>query len=490
MRRGLTRLVQAALLPAMVLGGCATAAPVNVPVDRVEPDGGYRIAKLLARDRSPANNPDALVLLAFSGGGTRAAALSYGVLEELRRTPIVVNGHQHSLLDEVDLVAGVSGGSFTALAYALYGERLFDEYQHRFLKRDVQGELIRRVLSPTSWFRLASDRYGRSELAADYYDEILFGGATFGDLIPLGAPVAVVTGTDLSTGARFEFSQDTFDLLCSDLGSVRLARAAATSSAVPVLLSPVTYRNYGGKCNAMLPVWVQDVANREPAARPAGRALLRYRDFKALEDSANRPYLHIVDGGVSDNLGLRGMLEAFEQLEASPTFQREMRFSQLRHIVVIAVNSRSAPATDWDRKPSPPSILSQLIQASSVPIDHFSIESVELLRDIAARWADRRELAIARRLDAGQSRSEAEAAVPRSTFDAIDVSFDAIEDPSERREFMEMPTTFYLPPESIDRLRELGGRLLRNSRPYQILLERIAELANGDSPSPVTPTAP
>src|SRR5262249_22809839 len=181
-----------------------TGAPVNVPIDRVEPNAGYRIAKLLGRDRGPANNPDALVLLAFSGGGTRAAALSYGVLEELRRTPIVVNGHQHSLLDEVDAIAGVSGGSFTALAYALYGDRLFDEYPQRFLKRDVQGELIRRILSPASWPRLASDRYGRSEIAADYYDEILFEGATFSDLISRGTPIAVVTGTDLSTGARFE----------------------------------------------------------------------------------------------------------------------------------------------------------------------------------------------------------------------------------------------------------------------------------------------
>src|SRR5262245_65649534 len=122
----------------------------------------------MVRDRRPITNPDSLVMLAFAGGGTRAAALSYGVLEELRRTPIVVNGHQHSLLDEVDLVAGVSGGSFTALAYALYGQRLFHEYPYRFLKRNVQGELIRRVLSQTSWFRLATDRHCRSELAADY----------------------------------------------------------------------------------------------------------------------------------------------------------------------------------------------------------------------------------------------------------------------------------------------------------------------------------
>src|SRR4029434_5836919 len=108
---------------------------------------------------------------------------------------------------------------------------------------------------------------------------------------------------------------------------VRLSRTAATSSAVPVVLSPVTYRNYGGKCNAMLPIWVQDVANIEHAARPVGRVLRRYRDFKALEDSENRPYLHIVDGGVSDNLGLRSMLEAFEQLESSAGFQHEISLS-------------------------------------------------------------------------------------------------------------------------------------------------------------------
>ena len=117
----------------------------------------------MARDRGPTNNPDALVLLAFSGGGTRAAALSYGVLEELRRTPIVVKGHQHSLLDEVDVIAGVSGGSFTALAYALYGDQLFHEYPQRFLNRNVQGELIQRILNPASWPRLASAGYGRSK---------------------------------------------------------------------------------------------------------------------------------------------------------------------------------------------------------------------------------------------------------------------------------------------------------------------------------------
>lgn len=450
-------------------------APVNPPIAAANAGQGYRVVPLLRRAQ-PGNNPQALVLLAFSGGGTRAAALSYGVLEELRRTPIVVDGQPHRLLDEVDLVAGVSGGSFTALAYALYGERLFTEFEPRFLKRDVQGELISRALSPRNWLQLGSSAYGRSELAADYYDEILFGGATFSDLLRKKTPAALVTGTDLSTGARFEFSQDNFDLLCSDLGTVRLARAAATSSAVPVVLTPVTYRNYGGSCGAAMPTWVADLAKADNPARPAGRAVLRYREIRDLEDSKNRPYIHVVDGGVSDNLGLRGMLEAFEEMEASPTFQKELDFSQLRHVVVIAVNSRSAPSTDWDRSSTPPGFVSQLLQSSSVPIDHFSYESVELLKDIAQRWANRRSLALAQRRLAGMSQAEAEASVQKITFDAIDVSFDAIADPAERRYFMDLPTSFVLPDEAVDRLRGLGGKLLRDSRAFQKLLVQIREM--------------
>jgi len=458
-----------------MLAGCNSLAPVNPPIDQVDMNGGYRMSTLLKRNRGVKNDVDTLFLLTFSGGGTRAAAFSYGVLEELKRTNIVVKGKTVNLLSEVDAIAGVSGGSFTALAYALYGDQLFTEYEPRFLKRDVQGALTRRALNPANWFALGSGLYGRSELAADYYDEILFGGATFADLIDKPTPATAVTGTDLSTGARFGFSQEHFDLLCSDLGKVRLARAAATSSAVPAVLSPVTYYNYGGHCNAVMPAWVKDVTNPAGPSRPAGRALLRYRDIQSFQDSKNRPYIHVVDGGVSDNLGLRALLEALEEIETSPTFQREIGFENIRRIVVVVVNSRSAPDTDWDRQPRPPGIISQLFQSSSVPIDHFSYESVELLKDIAQRWADKRELEIAERRLAGMSKAQAEAAVPKLSFDAIDVSFDSIENPDERRYFMNLPTSFVLPPEAVDKLRELGGRLLRESPTYQEVLKNLDE---------------
>jgi NTE family protein len=461
----------------LLLAGCTSMAPINPPIDHVDMDGGYRVGNILKRRHGTANDNKTLFVLTFSGGGTRAAAFSYGVLEELRRTDVLVRGSQRNLLSEVDLMTGVSGGSFTALAYALYGDKLFTEYESRFLKRDVQGALTSRTVNPANWFKLASADYGRSELAADYYDEILFNGATFDDLLTRPTPATAVTGTDLSTGARFQFSQDHFDLLCSDVGKVRLARAAATSSAVPVVLSPVTYRNYGGHCGAVMPAWVKDVTNPVAPGRPSGRALLRYRDMQAFEDSANRPYLHVVDGGVADNLGLRGVIEALEEIEASQAFQKEIDFKNLRRIVVVVVNSRSAPATNWDRSPRAPGIVSQALQSSSVPIDHFSYESVELLKDIAQRWADARRFEIADKRLAGMSKAQAEADVPDLRFDAIDVSFDSIVDPQERRYFMELPTSFVLSSEEVDKLRALAGRLLREAPGYRDLIQSVEDPA-------------
>src|SRR5664279_3077002 len=100
----------------LALSGCATR-PVNPPITEVNRNSGYRFATRQIYDDDKEN----LVVLAFSGGGTRAAAFSYGVLEELRRIEIVgAKGRKTRLLDEVDVITGVSGGSFTALAYGLY----------------------------------------------------------------------------------------------------------------------------------------------------------------------------------------------------------------------------------------------------------------------------------------------------------------------------------------------------------------------------------
>ena len=236
----------------LALAGCASR-PSNPPLGQQDHDHGYRLSSWQAER----GDPEFGLVVAMSGGGTRAAAFSYGILEELRRTAVPAPTGTGRLLDEVNIVTGISGGSFTALAYAQYGERLFDEYEKRFLKRDVQGDLLGLVLNPLSWPQMSGGSFTRSDLAADYYDRILFEGATFGDLRGRGGPFTNVAATEVTTGARVTFNQNTFDLLCSDLNAMRLSRAAAASSAVPVVLSTVTLNNYGGSCGYEVPPWVK-----------------------------------------------------------------------------------------------------------------------------------------------------------------------------------------------------------------------------------------
>ena len=130
------------LLAVSTLVACASYRPANLPIDRVDLSRGYRPD--LHAQQHPVG--DVMLVLAFSGGGTRAAAMSYGVLEALRDTPIEIDGKRARLLDEVDLITSVSGGSFTSAYYALFGDRIFEDYEAKFLKRNVQGQLIRQIL--------------------------------------------------------------------------------------------------------------------------------------------------------------------------------------------------------------------------------------------------------------------------------------------------------------------------------------------------------
>jgi NTE family protein len=323
------------------LAGCASR-PVNPPITQTDLRTGYRFETRQAQSK---NSKENLVILAFSGGGTRAAAFSYGVLEFLKRTEIVApNGQKFRLLDSIDVITGVSGGSFTALAYGLYGEKLFDDYEQRFLKRNVQGDLISRALSPRYWGDLSSEGWGRSELAAQLYDEILFNGATFGDLNRGNGPMILASATDISTGSRFVFQQGTFDIICSDLNAVTLSRAAAASSAVPVVLSPITIKNYGGTCNWSPPPWSKLFLGDNPP-RPAARAIRSIHNLQAYGDGIKRPYVHLVDGGVSDNVGMRGVLDTLQVLEALNEAGQPTPLDDAKRIIVFVVNSLSSPQT-------------------------------------------------------------------------------------------------------------------------------------------------
>jgi NTE family protein len=459
-----------------LLGGCATR-PINPPLLHYERSTEGQFEGLeMKRGRH-----EDLVILAFSGGGMRAAAFSYGVLETLRRTEIVTrDGRRSRLLDEVDLITGVSGGSFTALAYGLYGDRLFAEYEKRFLKRDVQGKLVARILNPLNWSALSSTGWGRSELAANLYDEILFNGATFADLQGTGGPTIAVSATELTTGSRVVFIPQNFDVMCADLNSFRLARAAAASSAVPVVLSPITIDNYGGSCGYQEPPWLRKFTDAAKPPRPAGRILKRLQELRELDDAAEDRYFHLVDGGISDNLGLRGVLDHLETFEALQAAGYATPLDYVRRIIVFVVNSVSLPSTNWNMSEDSPGLLTILTKAAGVPIDRYASESVELLRDIDARWAALREIrdsvAFAQNKD---SKLAYVVNAPNADIYTIDVSFEALKDKSERDFLNQLPTSFVLSEEAVDRLRAAATKLILESPDFQqVLKDAEARLVN------------
>jgi NTE family protein len=447
----------------LLLSGCATRQ-VNPPIAKYDPGNSRQVQRQWQRGEQ-----QDLVILAFSGGGTRAAAFSYGVLEALRSMEIVTKtGRKTRLLDEVDVITGVSGGSFTALAYGLYGDKLFDEYETRFLKRDVQGELTARTLNPLNWGALSSTGWGRSELAAQLYDEILFNGATFADLDSAGGPMIAVSATELGTGARIVFVPQNFDVMCADLAPIRLSRAAAASSAVPVVLSPITINNYGGTCDYQRPNWLRAFADLREPPRPAARALNRLQELQELSNGVEDPYFHLVDGGISDNLGLRSVLDVLETYQALHEAGQPTPLDNVRSIIVFVVNSLSTPSTKWNESERPPGTVDILIKSAGVPIDRYSGEMVEQLKDIDARWNMLRQIraSLASTKDLSPTMTEI-VNVPNADIYVVDVSFKALQDKSERDYLNQLPTSFSLPDEAVDRLRAAAGSLILNSPDLQ-----------------------
>lgn len=457
------RLIVTVSLFILVLSGCAHHQ-VNKRLEQLNPHYGYRGTNIHPTERQ---SEDTLLLLTFSGGGTRAAAFAYGVLEALRDTEIHRAGKKIRLLDEVDGISGVSGGSFTAAYYGLFGDRIFQDFEKKFLKRNIQGALFKRMLfNPFNWGRLASPFFARSDLAEEYYNKYIFEGATFEDMLKMQGPMIFINATDMVHGTRMAFTQDAFDLICSDLSQFRVSRACAASSAVPILLTPITLKNYAGSCNFEMP---------EPLKKALEARTLPNRQFDLANnivpflDSKKKPYIHLVDGGVSDNLGLRVILERIIALGDAWTTLKHGRLENIHKIVIVVVNAETEVDTKWDRYGLDLPFGAMLASYASISIERYNIETVALIRENFSRWAEEIQRG---RCPPGQISTE-----PGSCGDIefylVEVKFDALTDEAERTYFKHLPTSFHLKPEDVDKLREVARRILTSSKEFQRLLNDL-----------------
>jgi NTE family protein len=424
------------------LVGCAgTPVPINQPIYAVDESRGYRPK---APDEQ-VNYGDSLIVLAFSGGGTRAAAFSYGVMQELHESTAEISGRQVELLSEVDAISSVSGGSFTAAYYGLFGSQLFESYEEEFLNQNIQGALIRRMFNPVNWVKGAFSGFDRTEMAIDYYDRKLFKGGTFADINLTEGPFIEINATDLGAGVRFAFTQTRFDFLCSDLDQFPIARAVTASSAVPIAFPTIVLENHAQECDVSeTREW--KMLNRAAATSPEGKqildSVLSYRDYE------NRPYIHLVDGGISDNLGLRAVTERVETL--GDEILQVIATSRPENILVILVNAATNPERSIEHSASKPSIADTI---SAVTNAQISRNSAETQNKITARRDVFRSLLSERGLDTRIYYSE--------------IAFDSIVDPETSRQFNALPTSLALEEAEVDLLINGARLLLRNNPDYR-----------------------
>lgn len=451
---GTARAARALLMAACaLLAACGTLPRGGEPLEAVQPSAGYRFTTT-----KPVDNSNGLMVVAtFSGGGMRAAALAYAVLEELARTEITWEGRPKRLIDELDAISAVSGGSATAAYYGLRGDRMFEDFERRFLARDLQGALLARMLNPINWARLLRPDVGRSDLVAELLDEALFDGATYADVARRARrPFVTINATDMATGHRFEFIQEQFDLMCADLGTVPLARAVAASAAVPVLLSPITLRNHADRCVMPDPAWVE-YALRE--RRLSSRLFYNASKLRAYRDAAAHPYIHLLDGGLSDNLGLRSTLDSVLMMDGAWNFSRIVGIAEIRTVVFIVVNASNETDRSYARQGGIPGLLTVLNVTKDIPLDRYSFETKELLRASFSQWA----------ADVQRNREGGEAV----EFFFVDVDFEAMQDKAERDYLRGIPTRWSLPDGALPRIRAAARTLLEESEEYQRLLRKL-----------------
>ena len=442
----------------LLLAACGSMPTREEPLSEVTP----LTAPVLAPGVE-ANSDKLFVVLTFSGGGKRAAAFSYGVLEALRDIQVTTpDGERHALLDEIDLISAVSGGAFTAAYYALNGHETFESYAPRFLNHDTEQDLWHKVLVPASWGRLAKTQVSRSDLEVEYFDQELFRGATVGDVMTR-SPRVIITATDLVRAKPFSFTRDQLNGVCVDPKTVPVARAVFASAATPIYFAPLVMQTFAGRCGYQPPEIlnvpldsIEDVYRRERAER-----------LRSFLDSEQYPYLHLADGAFADNLGARAILDEMALGDTVTDALRRNGFSRARRMLFIVVDARTGFDRRYAQTAQPLGIKKVMDAVVSATFNRYSFETMNLLRTRVKSWES----------EVRQTRCKAALPIAdcgKFDIDLVELSFDRVRDAAERDYLDRIPTAFTISPEQIARLRRAAQLLVEESPEMRTFLEQSA----------------
>jgi NTE family protein len=453
-----------------MLAGCASLSVMDtVPLrtTQLEPVGSRQISadgyRLLALPEHR-ETPDMLVFLAFSGGGKRSAAFAYGALKGLRDVIVETRNGPRALLDQLDGISGVSGGSFTAAYYGLYRDKAFGRYERDFLYRDTESYIYGIYLLPWNWTWLFDPYVGTNDFMERVYDRTMFHGARFRDLHAKGRPVIGIGATDLSYGTPFLFTQEVFDILCSDLDEFPVARAVAASNGFPGLFSAITLTNRVANCGTRKPGWRRRIAEAD-LQNPFSRLGAQAAAIDRYLDPRRTKYVHLADGGISDNLGLRVAGSMILNLSQSPDEITSLGLDRLRRVLVISVDGQGAQDPTAAQRRTTGGLLALFGLVSGGQIDRYNFETFVTLN------GELRELAKAlRTARCARGRIIDGAPCGDVVVDLIHIALTNMPPGPEKDRLQAIPTGLTIERADIDLLVAAGQTAITHSAPLQEFL--------------------
>ena len=441
---------------AAALAGCATVynLPGNVPLGAALADNNF------GRD-VPNYEDDVLLALSFSGGGTRAAAFSFGVLSELDRSHSG-SSQAKTLLDRVDFISGVSGGAVTAAYFGLKKRAALDDFRERFLLRNAE-EGLKTQVSLGNIGRALGGGVNDAQFT-NWLDQNLFDGARFDAFREDRRPRVWINASDIYNRTPFVFGKTAFDALCSDIRPYRVAEAVAASAAVPLAFAPIVLETYPGGCATPLPPWLERARtdpNAQPLLRSFAEANAHYRD-------GSMRFVKLLDGGLVDNYGLSGL--SIGLLAAQRPFEplTERQAVKLRRLMFIVVDAGRGISGDFAQSIEGPNGPELVAAAADTAMDASVRSSYAAFTTLVDAWAAKIKhwrcgLSAAERTRLGVAKSwrcdDLNLFIDRVNFDQLG--------PARAGILKAIPTRFSLPGDQVDLLIEAGADALRQSKSYQ-----------------------
>jgi NTE family protein len=263
-----------------------------------------------------------------------------------------------------------------------------------------------------------------------------------------------VTATDLTTGAPFDFTPEQFGLICSDLDRTPLSFAIAASSAVPILLSPLTLQNHAGECTSAPLPFNKAAGSADYRTRMLALSADSYRDAK------ERPFIHLVDGGVSDNTGARLMLDRLLAGGSIASSFPDAAPGSIRRLILITVNSERGLAERIDasdRVPSTGQVVETLVFGAGARETQVTLG---MLNDDNRRWQE--ELLSTRGKPGSPFAADAELHI-------VSVSLHDVPDDKIRHSLLRVPTAFTIEASDVQALQKAGAAALRESPAFNRL---------------------